>query len=673
MGFQIISPHRLLQFFTVTSYVTINVAGIDIWIDVTPQVLEYGDSLKANCSTSCVDSNPLIVLEYKSGLSPQRKRESTWISDFFPNVTAWDISVPCFVNCKNEHISDKKVVPVYNREINITVLPEVLEINRTYHLECIGPRVYPNNKLILTWLRGSEIVQRDSTGEPGLPDEDKRLRNVFNFIASQSDDGQEYTCLAEVDSGSNITKSITNSSVTLQTYAFMDQPRILDKRPKEVKREVTLTCEVSNVYPAEKMRVRWFQDGVELNSNTTRPNSNTVRITAAWTPQESGLMEIVCMANFEKYLSIPSKNDSAFIEVYAFSSPEIQVPTTQEGNLVNITCRVLNVSGDLELRLKKGNDTLVTGSSSTGLTISHTVEAEAKLDGQQYICEAELKLQDHSMTSPVIKQHIGTLHVLYAPAKAEIFKAQENWIEGESQNLTCHGQGNPDPQRVWIKDGKMESREILYIPSVQMQHGGLYVCMVKNEHGSKTSSLNATILYKPRDTIMTISVNNKTISGNNTTMSSIPVEVTEGDEITLSCKSNGRPSPTLEWVNPSNGSNIEISGFLHIPDVTSEHQGIYKCRATNQYGIDEKEVDIRVKGLRWLIPVVAVIAAVLLIIALMALYWKYSAHKRGHYNVQNAKPNNNLQIPNGHEHQQNVPLKNLDPHHSETITNGLNQ
>ncbi|XP_072420548.1 intercellular adhesion molecule 5-like isoform X2 [Chiloscyllium punctatum] len=554
---------------------SITATGIEfeVSINVNPPAVEFGGSVGMNCSTTC--PKPTINMEHKAGVNFIRTKGITWYHDYFPSVQKWDLTPACSVKCLDPQPKDvKEYVTVYNREISIAVLPEVLEINRTYRLECIGPRVYPNNKLILTWLRGSEIVQRDSTSEPGLPDEDKRLRNVFNFIASRSDDGQEYTCLAEVDLGSNTTKSITNSSVTLQTYAFMDQPRILDKRPKEVKQEVTLTCEVSNVYPAEKMRVRWFQDGVELNSETTRPNSNTVRITAALTPQESGLMEIVCMADFEKYPSIPSKNTSAFIEVYAFSSPEIQVPTSQEGNLVNITCHVLNVSGDLELRLKKGNDILVNGSSSTGLTISHTVEAQAKLDGQQYICEAELKLQDQSMTSPVIKQQVGTLRVL----------------------------------------------------------------------------------YKPRDTIMTISVNSKTMSG-------VPVETTKGDEITISCKSNGRPSPTLEWVNPSNGSNIEIgpSGFLHIPYVTSEHRGIYKCRATNQYGVDEKEVDLRVKGLRWIILVVAVIAAVLLIIALMALYWKYSAHKRGHYNVQNAKPNNNLQIPNGHEHQQNVPLKNLDP------------
>ncbi|XP_048473852.1 intercellular adhesion molecule 1-like isoform X1 [Rhincodon typus] len=157
-------------------------------------------------------------------------------------------------------------------------------------------------------------------------------------------------------------------------------------------------------------------------------------------------------------------------------------------------------------------------------------------------------------------------------------------------------------------------------------------------------------------------------------MSSFPVEVTKGDEITLSCMSNGRPSPTLDWVNPSNGSNIEIGpGFLHIPYITSEHQGIYKCRATNQYGSDEKDVDIRVKGLRWIIVVIAGTAAVLTIVVVTALYWKFNAHKRGKYNVQNAKPNNNAQIPNGHEYQKSFPLKKLDPYCGETITNGLNQ
>ncbi|XP_059495784.1 intercellular adhesion molecule 1-like isoform X1 [Stegostoma tigrinum] len=393
---------------------TATVTGFEVSIDVTPPAVEFGDSIEMNCSTTC--QKPSMNVEYKPGVNPTRTNSSTWYNDYFQSVQNWDFTLACSVMCKldNFQLKEKKMsVTVYNREINIISLPEVLEVNRRYSLQCIGPRVYPNNKLILTWIRGSEIVQRNSAENQGLPDEDNRLRNVFNFTASLSDDGQEYTCLAEVDLGSNTTMSITNSSVTLQTYSFMDQPRILDKRPKEVKQEVILTCEVSDVYPVEKMRVRWFQDGEELNSVTTRPNSNTVQSTAAWTPQETGLIEVVCMADFEKYPSVPSKNHTVFIEVYVFSSPEIQIPTSHEGNLVNITCHVLNVSGDLELRLKKENDILAKGSSSTGLTISHTVQAQAKLDGQQFICEAELKLQDQSITSPVIKQQVGTLHVLY--------------------------------------------------------------------------------------------------------------------------------------------------------------------------------------------------------------------------------------------------------------------
>ncbi|XP_020374513.2 limbic system-associated membrane protein-like isoform X2 [Rhincodon typus] len=145
-------------------------------------------------------------------------------------------------------------------------------------------------------------------------------------------------------------------------------------------------------------------------------------------------------------------------------------------------------------------------------------------------------------------------------------------------------------------------------------------------------------------------------------MSSFPVEVTKGDEITLSCMSNGRPSPTLDWVNPSNGSNIEIGpGFLHIPYITSEHQGIYKCRATNQYGSDEKDVDIRVKDLTWIVLVIAGIAAVLMTVAAMASYLKNKASKRGQYKLDKAKPNNNAQIPSGNDHQENFPLKKRHP------------
>ncbi|XP_067877406.1 intercellular adhesion molecule 5-like isoform X2 [Heterodontus francisci] len=553
--------------FRITSPIESSVTGFEVWIDTNPSAVEFGDSLEVNCSTTCAE--PIMTVEYKSGIHPNRRNGTNWSTDYFPSVQKWDFAAPCSVICKSDGRQlkeEKKVVTVYNRELNITSPPEVLEVNKTYSLECIGPRVYPNNKLKLTWLRGSEIVQRNFTGEEGFPDDDKRLRNIFNFTASMSGDGQEYTCLAEVDLGSNTTKPITNSSVTLQTYSFLDPPRILDKRPIEVKQEATLTCEVPNVYPAEKMRVRWFQDGKELNSVTTRPNSNTVRTTTTWKPQVAGLMEVGCTADFEEYPSVPPKNDSVFIEVFVFPDPEIQVPISPEGNPVNITCSVFNVSGELQLSLKNRNDILVNESSSTGLSIYYTVDAEAKLDGQQYICEAELKLQDPSTSR--VKKQVDTLHVL----------------------------------------------------------------------------------YKPRNT--TISVNNQTMSG-------VPVTLSEGDEVTIICNSNGNPKPTLKWEAPSNGRNIQDGplGVLHISHATSEHQGIYKCTATNKYGTHEKEVDIRIKDVTWNSLWVILFVTIGIIVAMtitFGLYKKWTALRSRNYEVQN-----NLPVSNGTEHQENIPLNNF--------------
>ncbi|XP_067829020.1 intercellular adhesion molecule 2-like [Heptranchias perlo] len=215
MDFRLTPRFGYICFFTLFFTVTEIMAGDEIWIHTNPLAVAFGDSLVVNCSTTCA-AKAIIMEGIKSTHS---KYGDQWKTISSSSIQSWSIVVSCFVRCSSEDgNTKKKMVAVFNRELKITSPPEALEVNKTYSLECIGPRVYPNNKLILTWLRGSEIVQRVSTGETGSPDEDKRLWNVFNFTASGSDDGQEYTCLAEVDLGSNTTKPITNSSVTLQTY-----------------------------------------------------------------------------------------------------------------------------------------------------------------------------------------------------------------------------------------------------------------------------------------------------------------------------------------------------------------------------------------------------------------------------------------------------------------------
>ncbi|XP_059848254.1 intercellular adhesion molecule 5-like [Hypanus sabinus] len=565
---------------------------------------------------------------------------------------------------------NKRVVPVYNRNLSIVQPPEVLEVNKSYQLECTGPKVYPQNRLVLTWLRGSEVVQRNSTEDPGLPD-DGPLKNVLNFIANISDDGMVYTCLADLILGSNTTTWIANASVTLQTYSFPEPPRILNRDPVEVNQKTTLTCEVSNIYPAEKVRLRWFQDGEEWNSIPSRSDSTTVQATATWTPRESGETELKCTADFEDYPSVSSKNDSITIDMYVFSNPEFHIPNTTEGIPVNITCSVFNVSGEFQLRLKKGSELLVNRSASTELTINHTENPRAKLNGQQFTCEAELTLHHHSNT--IVKRQSTNLTVWYPPKEAQISEKQ-NWIEGQSQNLTCHADANPVPEVRWIKDGKTISRgESLHIPSVRLGDGGRYICGVSNNIGSTSSSHDVEILYKPQNT--TISVNNKIVSG-------LTVFIREDDEVTMTCHSIGNPQVTLEWEKPGQG----VKGFstftggpavLHISQATSEHKGIYTCRARNAHGTDEKQVEIKMEGDDWKM-LLQILIPILIVFLVLVVAWFliHRARKTGHYKVMNAEPHKNQEIPSGND-QESFPLKEvksdkvLNNNHSQTNINGV--
>ncbi|XP_032906848.1 intercellular adhesion molecule 5-like isoform X1 [Amblyraja radiata] len=352
-------------------------------------------------------------MELKPGLIEYCNKVNNSITCQFPIVKKWDLPMICSVTCKSENNilkEDTKEIIVYNRDLVIAPHPEVMEINKTYQLHCTGPRVYPNNKLHLKWLRGNKVVKSVNPTEPAkFPDNVTLLVNILNLNASKADDGQVYTCLAELDLDTNTTKEIKSSSVTLQTYSFPKPPRILNRKPIEVNEEATLECEVQNVYPAEKLTVTWFHNEEELKSVTKTSASHDIWATT-WTPQDTGLTELTCRADFEDYPLNLTRSANISIEVYVFSEPVIQASLTiVEGKPVNITCSVFNVSGELQLTLKNGNTSLPSESSSTEHTIYHTLHPKMELNGQQLTCEAKLTLQNHS--EPIVKQQNITLNV----------------------------------------------------------------------------------------------------------------------------------------------------------------------------------------------------------------------------------------------------------------------
>eukprot|EP00062_Callorhinchus_milii_P021058 gi/632977374/ref/XP_007905308.1/ PREDICTED: vascular cell adhesion protein 1-like isoform X2 [Callorhinchus milii] len=422
-----------------------NGTEFNTWIDLSSQAVEFGEFVKINCSTTCGRPEPFIQFELKE--KPKNIIGGpTWKAFSYSSVQFWDNPIICLVTCGSNASFTSLVLPVYNRELNITQPSGVLQEKKQYSLECTGPRVYPKDRLILKWLKGDEILHTAFTNVPGMPDEDNRLRNVLNITANKSDDGQNYTCVAEIILESNNTMQIQTSSVTLQ--------------------------------------------------------------------------------------------------------------------------------------------------------------------------------------------------VNYAPTVG-INKASEDWVEGKPQTVSCDVTGSPAPRLTWTKDGKPLSRErTLHIQSVHMDDAGLYTCTATNKYGSTNYSLNVTIMYKPRNTTISINKTKRTPES--------PIQINNGDNVTLTCFSEANPSANLSWEYPHQSTNVKEypSGILFISYANSGNSGIYKCRANNHHGTDVQKVEISVNGIQviHLLAISLFLVVALLLLLLGMVYYFSKIYRTGAYEVRPSNPNYSLYV-----------------------------
>ena len=79
------------------------------------------------------------------------------------------------------------------------------------------------------------------------------------------------------------------------------------------------------------------------------------------------------------------------------------------------------------------------------------------------------------------------------------------------------------------------------------------------------------------------------------------VIVAEGEGLYFKIKVSGEPQPTVTWyhdgepVRADYAHEIEADGSLAIPFTELKHSGVYKAVAANQYGSEEREVNLAVR------------------------------------------------------------------------------
>ena len=69
----------------------------------------------------------------------------------------------------------------------------------------------------------------------------------------------------------------------------------------------------------------------------------------------------------------------------------------------------------------------------------------------------------------------------------------------------------------------------------------------------------------------------------------------KGARVELNCSVEGDPLPYVAWINVTDGSvllNSTVVTSYIIPNVSSFHNGTYRCVAENRYGKDSKETTV---------------------------------------------------------------------------------
>uniref|UniRef100_A0AAR2KQZ6 Hemicentin 1 n=1 Tax=Pygocentrus nattereri TaxID=42514 RepID=A0AAR2KQZ6_PYGNA len=460
-----------------------------------------------------------------------------------------------------------------------------IKVNNTLTLECEAQAIPTPS---LQWYKDGQILK--ANGRITITTNGR----IVQIKQAQVSDTGRYTCVATNIAGEDEKDFDVNIQVP-PSFHGNGGSKSGPGSAGEVKdvilnNPISLYCETNAVPPPT---LTWYKDGRPLTSHDRvliLPGGRVLQIPRAQA-EDSG--RYTCVAVNE------AGEDSIQYDVRVLLPPSIRgadrdVPT-EVVVLVNKTALLechADGSPTPKISWLKDSQPLHTDRTHILLSNGRTLQIlNAQVtDTGRYVCVAE------NMAGSSEKHFNLNVHV--PPSILGVSAENATVVVNNFVSLSCEATGFPPPTLSWLKDRRpiqantnaliMPGGRTLQILKAKMSDGGKYSCVAINPAGEAQKLIYLTVFVPPsiRDG-----------SGD----SPVVVSVRVGNSVTLECRSNAVPPPTISWYK--NGrlitetANLRILAdgqMLELKGAEVSDTGQYVCKATNIAGQVDKNFHLNI-------------------------------------------------------------------------------
>lgn len=408
--------------------------------------------------------------------------------------------------------------------------------------------------------------------------------SVIMFNSVTKDHANRIQCRATCK---DVSKQAT---ATVKVYSFAKDPVISGQDSLVPGVENTLTCEVTEVHPAEYMEVEWLRGGTVVHRQEGKHGSQTVLSHYTFTPQrEDDGGHITCQASLTLPDLPPDQSTrETTVSIVILSAPEtVEVSgssTVQVSSALTLTCKADgNPIPLFSWRVLRPDGQWVRVAETRQLSLINV----SLSDAGDYECEAS-----NRVGRKTAKVNIA---VHSPPTNTVISVSPHEPKEDELVSISCSSHSVPQSRLVLSKlldgeeselaSGEGPHTSILYNSS-RANDSGLYVCTAFNVYGSQKATIQLTVKTYPLEVTM------------QPDMSVITVE--RGSAPSLFCKSSGCPHPHFVWKGLQdkprygwNNSQTDVSE-LKLGRVEPEDEGAYTCEVKCGSVVKSKHTEVKV-------------------------------------------------------------------------------